>query len=126
MARYALAMNRDTSQKLVALVRILHETFIITRKNAENMSISNYFLFLFECLVPLLNVLSVHLRTMVKWPLWQQFITFYETQCNESMVLEIKSVSELVPNILKDPVALLIEYQLLAPLRMDIGKKSSD
>lgn len=88
------------------------------------MKVSHYSLFflLSHCLVPLLNLLSVHLRTMVKWPLWQQFVTFYQTECNERMILQ-NGRHELVPNMLKDPIALLIEYQLLAPLRMELGKK---
>lgn len=105
----------------------LHETFVIfffERKRWKYLIIPCFFL-LSHCLVPLLNLLSVHLRTMVKWPLWQQFVTFYQTECNERMILQ-NGRHELVPNMLKDPIALLIEYQLLAPLRMELGKKWSN
>lgn len=70
--------------------------------------------------VPLLNLLSVHLRVLAEWPLWKSFATLcgLSNSDNNAPV----ATQETIPTILADPIALMIKFTLLAPLHMDIGK----
>lgn len=73
--------------------------------------------------VPLLNLLSVNLRCLVDWPLWESFVSLYEVQSTD--VASVPSrYQEIIPSLLADPIALMIKYTLLAPLQMDIGNYS--
>lgn len=72
--------------------------------------------------VPLLNLLSVHLRYLVEWPLYQQFSSLYGVPATETASVPVHC-REIIPTLLNDPIALLIKYTLLAPLRMDMGKQ---
>lgn len=70
-------------------------------------------------------MLSVHLRFLVEWPLWQSFASLYEVKSTETASVPAQIPAhcrEIIPNLLTDPIALLIKYTLLAPLRMDSGK----
>lgn len=71
-------------------------------------------------LVPLLSLLSEYLRFLVEWPLWQSFVSLYEVQSTNTASVPAHC-QEIIPSLLADPIALLIKYTLLAPLRMDIG-----
>ena len=77
-------------------------------------------LYLFEIAVPLLSLLSEYLRFLVKWPLHCHFVTLYEVQSANAASVPAHC-EEIIPNLLSDPIALLIKYTLMAPLRMDIG-----
>lgn len=71
--------------------------------------------------VPLLNLLSVNLRLLGNEPLWQSFISLYEISTTDLAAAPVH-FQEIIPSLLCDPIALLIKYILLAPLRMDLGK----
>lgn len=78
-------------------------------------------------LVPLLSLLSEYLRFLVEWPIGQSFSSLYEVgEMNDlpktAPVLPAHCI-EMIPSLLADPIALLIKYTLLAPLRMDIGSE---
>lgn len=72
--------------------------------------------------VPLLNLLSVNLRLLGNGPLWQSFVSLYEIQLTEVASVPVHC-NDIIPSLLIDPIANLIKYTLLAPLRMDLGKK---
>lgn len=73
--------------------------------------------------MPLLSLLSEYLRFLVEWPLWQSFVSLYEVQSTNTASVPAHCL-EIIPSLLADPIALMIKYTLLAPLRMDIGKHS--
>lgn len=73
--------------------------------------------------MPLLNLLSVHLRVWNERPLWKSFATLWGHAANESNASVPSQSEEIVPNFLADPIALMIMYTLIAPLRMEIGNK---
>lgn len=70
--------------------------------------------------VPLLNLLSVHLRVLVERPLWKSFASLCGLTSKESAPVP-SNFEETIPNLLSDTIALMIKFTLLAPLRMDIG-----
>lgn len=70
--------------------------------------------------MPLLSLLSEYLRLLAGWPLWQSFVSLYEVQSINTASVPAHC-QEIIPSLLADPIALLIKYTLLAPLRMDIG-----
>lgn len=71
--------------------------------------------------MPLLSLLSEYLRFLVKWPLDCHFVSLYEVQSANAASVPAHC-EEIIPNLLADPIALMIKYTLMAPLRMDIGK----
>lgn len=71
--------------------------------------------------MPLLSLLSEYLRLLASWPLWQSFVSLYEVQSTNTASVPAHC-QEIIPSLLADPIALLIKYTLLAPLRMDIGE----
>lgn len=77
--------------------------------------------FSFDISVPLLSLLSEYLRFLVKWPLDGHFVSLYEVQSANAASVPAHC-EEIIPNLLADPIALMIKYSLMAPLRMDIGK----
>lgn len=70
--------------------------------------------------VPLLNLLSVHLRVLVEWPLWKSFSALCGLPNNDNAPVP-SHCKESIPTLLADPIALMIKFTLLAPLHMDIG-----
>lgn len=84
-----------------------------------------YILCFVSIAVPLLSLLSeFSLRCLVGWPLWQSFASLYEVQ-STNVASVPAHCQEMIPSLLADPIALMIKYTLLAPLRMDIGKQTS-
>lgn len=75
--------------------------------------------------MPLLSLLSEHLRFLVKWPVGESFSSLFEVIEMRTAEVLPEHCIEMIPSLLADPIALLIKYTLLAPLRMDIGKESS-
>lgn len=73
--------------------------------------------------MPLLSLLSEYLRFLVKWPLDCHFVSLYEVQSANAASVPAHC-EEIIPNLLADPIALMIKYTLMAPLRMDIGKQT--
>lgn len=71
--------------------------------------------------VPLLNLLSVHLRVLVEWPLWKSFASLCGLPNNDTAPVP-SHCKESIPTFLADPIALMIKFTLLAPLHMDIGR----
>lgn len=71
-------------------------------------------------LVPLLHVLSVHVRVLIEWPLWRSWATLCGLPINDSSPVPSHCL-ELIPALLVDPIALLLKYILLAPLHLDQG-----
>lgn len=70
--------------------------------------------------VPLLHVLAVHARALALWPAWmnlQQLCGLPATPSNA-----LASIEKEVPLLLRDPIALLLQFVLLLPLHVDQGK----
>lgn len=67
--------------------------------------------------VPLLHVLAVHARVLALWPAWmnlQQLCGLPTTPSNA-----LASIEKEVPLLLRDPIALLLQFVLLLPLHVD-------
>lgn len=77
-----------------------------------------------DCIVPLLHVLSVHVRVLVEWPLWSSWASLAGMPVNDTEPLPAHC-RELIPSLLADPIALLLKFILLAPLHLDQGKSTS-
>lgn len=75
---------------------------------------------LFYYSVPLLHVLSVHVRVLIEWPLWRSWATLCGLPITDSSPVPSHCL-ELIPSLLVDPIALLLKYILLAPLHLDQG-----
>ncbi|XP_055371277.1 E3 ubiquitin-protein ligase Ubr3 isoform X2 [Condylostylus longicornis] len=71
-----------------------------------------------ECIVPLLHVLSVHIRVLVVWPLWRSWALLAGLPIFDSAPVP-SHCKEFIPSLLADPIALLIKFILLAPLHLD-------
>ncbi|KAH8281298.1 hypothetical protein KR018_008288, partial [Drosophila ironensis] len=71
-----------------------------------------------DCIVPLLHVLSVHVRVLVEWPLWSNWASLAGMPVGDTGPLPPHCV-ELIPSLLADPIALLLKFILLAPLHLD-------
>lgn len=72
--------------------------------------------------VPLLHVLSAHVRVLTEGPLWRSWATLCGLQSNDSAPVP-SHCRESIPSLLADPIALMLKYILLAPLHLDQGKK---
>ncbi|XP_045478273.1 E3 ubiquitin-protein ligase Ubr3 isoform X3 [Harmonia axyridis] len=74
-----------------------------------------------DCIVPLLHVLAFHARVargMAKWAAW----TTFEQLCglpNQNTVNALANIEREVPLMLRDPIALLLQFVLLLPLHLD-------
>lgn len=68
--------------------------------------------------MPLLHVLSVHVRVLIEWPLWKSLATLCGISFTDNTPVPAHC-RESIPNMLEDPTALLIKYILLAPLQLD-------
>lgn len=74
-----------------------------------------------DCIVPLLHVLAVHARVakgMARWPSWMTF----KQLCGlppKDPVTSLAPMEMEVPVLLKDPIALLLQFVLLLPLHLD-------
>lgn len=73
-----------------------------------------------DCIVPLLHVLSVHVRVLVEWPLWRSWASLAGMPVTDSAPVP-SHCRELIPSLLADPIALLLKFILLAPLHLDQG-----
>ncbi|XP_030245105.1 E3 ubiquitin-protein ligase Ubr3 isoform X2 [Drosophila navojoa] len=71
-----------------------------------------------DCIVPLLHVLSVHVRVLVEWPLWSSWASLAGMPVTDSEPLPMHCL-EVIPSLLADPIALLLKFILLAPLHLD-------
>ncbi|XP_034123903.1 E3 ubiquitin-protein ligase Ubr3 [Drosophila guanche] len=71
-----------------------------------------------DCIVPLLHVLSVHVRVLVEWPLWSSWASLAGLPVSDAEPLPAHC-QELIPSLLADPIALLLKFILLAPLHLD-------
>lgn len=74
-----------------------------------------------DCIVPLLHVLSVHVRVLVEWPLWSSWASLAGMPVTESAPVP-SHCREVIPGLLADPTALLLKFILLAPLHLDQGR----
>ncbi|CAH1183647.1 unnamed protein product [Ceutorhynchus assimilis] len=73
-----------------------------------------------DCIVPLLHVLAVHARvarSIASWPAWMSFIQLCGLPAKEQVSLI--PMEREVPLLLKDPIALLLQFVLLLPLHLD-------
>lgn len=75
--------------------------------------------------MPLLHVLSVHVRVLIEWPLWRSWATLCGLPSNDSAPVP-SHCRESIPSLLNDPIALMLKYILLAPLHLDQGKYRPD
>lgn len=76
-------------------------------------------------LVPLLHVLAVHARvarSLAMWPAWMTFQQLFGIPAKT--ITSVAHIEREVPLLLRDPTALLIQFILLLPLRLDISKYS--
>ncbi|XP_064555346.1 E3 ubiquitin-protein ligase Ubr3 [Drosophila montana] len=71
-----------------------------------------------DCIVPLLHVLSVHVRVLVEWPLWSSWASLAGMPVRDTEPLPTHC-REVIPSLLADPIALLLKFILLAPLHLD-------
>ncbi|KAL9877993.1 ubr3 ubiquitin ligase isoform 2-T2 [Glossina fuscipes fuscipes] len=71
-----------------------------------------------ECIVPLLHVLSVHVRVLAEWPLWSSWASLAGMTVTETAPAPAHC-REVIPSLLADPIALLLKFILLAPLHLD-------
>lgn len=75
-------------------------------------------------LVPLLHVLAVHARVarvLAMWPAWMTF----QQLCGipaKAPVTSLAHIEREVPLLLRDPIALLLQFILLLPLHLDQSK----
>ncbi|XP_057658362.1 E3 ubiquitin-protein ligase Ubr3 isoform X2 [Diorhabda carinulata] len=74
-----------------------------------------------DCIVPLLHVLAVHARVarvLAMWPAWMSF----QQLCGMSSKVSVTTIAPIereVPLLLRDPIALLLQYVLLLPMPLD-------
>lgn len=85
--------------------------------------------------VPLLHVLSLHVRLMINEelpvrltnddsPVWTLWASLCGIQIYDNTTLVPSRSNELIPILLSDPCALMLKFILLAPLQLDLGKSS--
>lgn len=80
-----------------------------------------YTLTKFFCfVVPLLHVLSVHVRVLIELPLWRSWASLCGLPNDDAAPVPLHS-REHIPSLLSDPIALMLKYILLAPLHLDEG-----
>lgn len=84
------------------------------------LKLLKFFLFL----VPLLHVLSVHVRVLIEWPLWRSWATLCGLPSNDTAPVP-SHCRESTPSLLADPIALMLKFILLAPLHLDQGKQKN-
>ena len=88
-----------------------------------------------DCIVPLLHVLSLHVRLMInnhenmvhfgnyEWSMWRAWASLCGI-LNEDTTAPVPSYSSdnpKIPSLISDPCAQLLKYILLAPLQLDQG-----
>lgn len=74
----------------------------------------NYFF-----LVPLLHVLAVHARVLALWPAGVTFQQLCGLPAYTNVEGALTAREEEVPLLLRDPIALLLQFVLLLPLHLD-------
>lgn len=67
--------------------------------------------------MPLLHVLSVHVRVLIEWPLWKSWAALCGLPVVDNTPVPAHC-RESIPCLLSDPTALLLKYILLAPLHL--------
>jgi E3 ubiquitin-protein ligase UBR3 len=75
-----------------------------------------------NCIVPLLHVLSVHARVarvLAMWPAWMTFQQLCGIPPKPPSDTVLAPIENEVPLLLKDPLALLLQFILLLPLHLD-------
>ncbi|KAF5282499.1 hypothetical protein FQR65_LT14269 [Abscondita terminalis] len=72
-----------------------------------------------DCIVPLLHVLAVHARVLALWPAGITFQQLCGLPASPPAAHALAAVEEEVPLLLRDPVALLLQFVLLLPLHLD-------
>lgn len=80
-----------------------------------------------DCIVPLLHVLAAHARVarvLGKWPTWITFKQLCGLLSTKVPITTIAPIEREVPLLLRDPIALLLQYILLLPLHLDQSKKN--
>jgi len=65
--------------------------------------------------VPLLHLLSVHVRVLIEWPEWNVWAALCGLLINDDTPVPS------MPNLLADPCALMLKFILLIPLHLDQG-----
>lgn len=88
-----------------------------------------------ECIVPLLHVLSFHVRLMInsknvghfghhEWSMWKSWATLCGIDTDEEnapVTSYAIGQNVKIPNLITDPCAQLLKFILLAPLQLDQG-----
>ncbi|CAH0564545.1 unnamed protein product [Brassicogethes aeneus] len=74
-----------------------------------------------DCIVPLLHVLAVHAKVARGLAMWPSWMTFQQL-CgipSTSNTTAVAPVEREVPLLIRDPVALLLQFVLLLPLHLE-------
>lgn len=79
-------------------------------------------MFNFVVSVPLLHVLALHARVLASWPASITFQQLCGLRASSSSAQAIAAVEKEVPLLIRDPMALLLQFVLLLPLQLDQSK----
>lgn len=72
-----------------------------------------------DCIVPLLHVLAVHARVLALWPAWMTFQQLCGLPAQPPNTQALAPIEREVPLLMRDPIALLLQFVLLLPLHLD-------
>lgn len=64
--------------------------------------------------------MSVHVRVLIEWPLWRSWASLCGLPSDDTTPVPLHC-REHIPNLLSDPIALMLKFILLAPLHLDQG-----
>ncbi|KAK6617898.1 hypothetical protein RUM43_014127 [Polyplax serrata] len=71
-----------------------------------------------SCIVPLLHVLAIHGRILAQWPIWLTWQQLTQLPLEETGT-QLANIEKEVPLLLRDPIALLIQFLLFLPINLD-------
>lgn len=92
-------------------------------KKILQMFLEMFLILISIILVPLLHVLSVHVRVLREWPVWKTWANLCGLPVNDGA--PVPSLCTDLISLLADPCALLLKFILLAPLHLDLGNFKS-
>lgn len=133
----ALYQNPPTNESLFAFVTSVARTNLESEVIQRGGSLCTYNDVRYrpkrECIVPLLHVLSFHVRLMInsknypfgnfEWSMDKAWASLCGLpNVDNSVPVPSYSCVDKMPSLITDPSAQLIKYLLLAPLQLDQGK----
>jgi E3 ubiquitin-protein ligase UBR3 len=132
----ALYQNPPTTESLFAFVTSVARTNLESEIIQRGGSLCTYNDIRYrpkrECIVPLLHVLSFHVRLMIhnknypfgnhEWAMEKTWASLCGiTNVDYTAAVPSYSSTEKLPSLITDPSAQLLKYLLLAPLQLDQG-----